>query len=393
MYEYRLRPNRLQEQALTHTLDLCRELYNAALQEKRDAYTKQGVSLNCAKQQAELLDVKQERPEYASVYAQVLQDVLKRLHRAYDGFYRRVRAGETPGFPRFKSKDRYHSFTFPQVSRPDKGRILKTGGVERLANGRLRVHGVPGALKVIWHRTMLGIPKTATFKRKGEHWYVLFACDDVPVEEREKTGRDCAIDLGLEAFATLDDGTRIENPRHFAKAQENLRTAQRRADHRRNRSKRQRKARRLAAKIASKVGRQRKDFHHKTARVLVRKYDRIAVEDLNVRGLARGMLAKSVADVGWGTFLSILSSKAEGAGAHVVKVDPRGTSQECAACGAIAQKGLSEREHRCDCGFRAHRDHNAALVIRSRAFNGPGSGPRGDTSSEATARAVIATCR
>lgn len=385
----------MQEQALTCTLDLCRELYNAALEEKRTAYEKQGVSLNCAAQQHELSEVKEQRPEFAAIYSQVLQDALKRLHRAYDGFFRRVKAGEKPGFPRFKSRDRYHSFTFPQLSRTIQGKhyVFRMGGVERLANGRLKVSGIPGAIKVKWHREMQGIPKTATFKRKGEHWYVLFACDDVPLEEREKTGKDCALDLGLEAFATLDDGTRIDNPRYFAKAQEKLRAAQRRADHRKNRSKRQRKARKLAAKIASKVGRQRRDFHHKTARKLVRKYDRIAVEDLNVKGLARGMLAKQVHDVGWGSFLLILAGKAEGAGCNIVKVDPCSTSQECAACGTVVQKGLSKREHRCECGFRAHRDHNAALNIRARAFsNGPGSGPRGDTSVGASAKAAVDTC-
>lgn len=389
-YKYRLRPSAKQRVALEATLGLCRELYNAALEEKRGAYKKQGIGLNCAKQQAELAELKLLCPEYAGVYAQVLQDVLKRLHRAFDGFFRRVKAGQTPGYPRFKSADRYDSFTFPQVSRPEKGRVLKAGGVERLPTRRLKVHGVPGDLKVIWHREMLGIPKTVTFRREGEHWYVIFACDDVPLEEREKTGRVCGIDVGLEAFATLDDGTRVENPRLLKSAWPEVLAAQRKVTRRKRGSKRRRKARALLAKAHRRVANARRDFHHKTARSIVRQYDGIAVEDLNVRGLARGMLRKSVTDVGWGQYLSILRSKAEGAGCVVKSVPAPGTSQECAACGLTVPKTLSERVHRCPgCGFVAPRDQNSALVIRHRGFgNGPGSGPRGDASAGASARAL-----
>jgi putative transposase len=395
-YKYLLRPSIPQRAALEGALGLCRELYNGALEEKREAYRKAGKALNCAAQQAELPDVKSLRLEYRAQSGQVLQDVLKRLHRAFDGFFRRVKAGQTPGYPRFKGRDRYDSFTFPQVSRPSKGWLLKNGGVERLSNGRLKVHAIPGELKVKWHRPLAGVPKTATFKREGERWYVLFSCDDVPVEAREKTGRSCGLDVGLEAFATLDDGTRVENPRPLATAWRKVLAAQRRVTRRKQRSNRRRKARRLLAKAHGQVARGRKDFHHKVARKLVRAYDRIAVEQLNILGMARGMLGKQVADAGWAQFLAILKSKAEGAGSEVVEVPAAGTSLACAACGVPVPKTLSERWHRCpDCGFVAHRDVNAALNIRARAFqsNGPGSGPRGDPSAGAPSQDGVGTGR
>ena len=159
-YKYRLRPSAKQRVALETTLGLCRQLYNAALEEKRDAYKKQGIGLNCATQQAELTELKLLCPEYAEVYGQVLQNVLKRLHRAFDSFFRRVKTGQTPGYPRFKSADRYDSFTFPQVSGLDRKPSVKVRGVERLPTGRLKVHGVPGDLKVI------GTERCLAFRRR-----------------------------------------------------------------------------------------------------------------------------------------------------------------------------------------------------------------------------------
>jgi putative transposase len=375
-FKYLLRPNATQARELAGILALCRELYNAGLQEKRDAYKRQGINLSRGKQSSELTALKEASPEHAEVYAQVLQDVFVRLHRAFDAFFRRVKTGRKPGYPRFKSADRYDSFMFPQVSRKS---LLKRGGVERLANNRLRVHGLTGELKVVWHREFKGIPKTATFKREGARWYLVLSCDEVPLEEREKTGASCGVDVGLEAFATLDDGTRVENPRLLAAAQRKIVGAQRKVSRRKKGSARRRKARALLAAQHRRVANARRDFHHKTARALVRAHDRIAVEDLNVAGLARGFLSKQVHDVGWAQFLNILGSKAEGAGVEVVRVAAAGTSQECSACGATTLKDLKERTHRCQaCGFTAHRDVNAALNIRQRAFgHRPGSGRRG----------------
>jgi len=371
-YKFYLRPTAEQARHLDRIRLACCELYNAALQEKRDAWRMQHVGLNCAHQQAELTDVKAERPDVASIYSQVLQDVLKRLHRAFEAFFRRVKAGQKPGYPRFRSSRRYDSFTFPQVSRKT---TLKAGGVD-LVGQRLKVHGVPGAVKVTWHRKMEGTPKTATFKREGDRWYVFFSCDNVPAETLPSTGRECGIDLGLTTFATLDNGETIANPRLLRHAEGALVRAQRRVSRRRRGSRRRDKARRLFAGHCRHVANARRDHVHKVARTLVNDYERIAVENLNVVGLSRGRLSRSVHDVGWGIFLSILTSKAANAGREVVAVDPAGTSQECSGCGAVVRKELSERMHRCDvCGLVIGRDVNAARNIRARAF-GPGSGLR-----------------
>lgn len=375
-YKYRLRPNEAQRTALGEILDRCRELYNAALQEKRDAYQKTGANRSCKAQQADLPEIKQVRPEYADVDAQVLQDVLKRLHRAYDAFFRRVKAGERPGYPRFKSHDRYDSFTFPQVLR---GKTSASGGIA-FRGGRFAVRGVPGTLKVVLHRPWEGTPKTATFKREGERWYLILSCDDVPLQIREATGQTVGIDVGIETFATLDTSEGVPNPRLHRTAEPRLIRAQKAMDHHKKGSARRRKARHLLAKQHRHVANARRDFHHKTAHALVRRFDRIAVEDLNIKGLARGILSKSVYDVGWAQFLTILTSKAAGAGSEVVKVRASGTSQECASCGTAVPKDLSVRIHDCPhCGYKAHRDVNAALNIRQRAFGTrPGSGLRGD---------------
>jgi putative transposase len=373
-FKFYLRPNAEQARSLDRIRLVCCELYNAGLQEKRDAYRKRGINLNCATQQAELTGVKLERPDVAEVHAQVLQDVLKRLHRAFDAFFRRVKAGQRPGYPRFRSARRYDSFTFPQVSRKV---ILKAGGVTLGDDGCLRVAGVPGPLRVTWHRQMQGTPKTATFKREGNRWYVIFSCDNVPAEVLPATGHECGLDLGLTTFATLDDGTVIENPRLLRKAAGALRCAGRRVSRRVRGSRRRDKARRLLAGHHRHVANIRRDYAHKTARTLVNTYDRIAVENLNIKGLSRGRFSKSVNDAGWGIFLSILTSKAAGAGREVVAVDPAGTSQECSGCGVVVRKSLSERTHRCDvCGLVVDRDVNAARNIRARAFTGAGSALR-----------------
>lgn len=373
-FKFYLRPNAEQARNLDRIRLVCCELYNAGLQEKRDAYRKRGINLNCAAQQAEMTGVKAARPDVADIYAQVLQDVLKRLHRAFDAFFRRVKSGQRPGYPRFRSACRYDSFTFPQVSRKT---TLKAGGVVLDDNGRLHVAGVPGALRVKWHRPVEGTPKTATFKREGDRWYVIFSCDNVPAEVLPVTGRECGLDLGLATFATLDDGTAIENPCFLRRAEGALRRAGRRVSRRVRGSRRRDKARRLLAGHHRHVANARRDHAHKTVRTLVNNYDRIAVENLNVKGLSRSRLSKSVHDVGWGMFLAILTSKAASAGREVVAVDPAGTSQECFGCGVVVRKDLSERTHRCDaCGLVLDRDVNAARNIRARAFVGPGSGLR-----------------
>jgi putative transposase len=233
-----------------------------------------------------------------------------------------------------------------------------------LDNGFLVLSKI-GRIAVRWSRPLEGVPKTVTISREADGWYVCFSCADAPVTLLPPTGQETGIDLGLEAFATLSNGTRIFHPGWYRKAERALKTAQRRVSRRKKGSARRRKAVALLAKAHQKVRRQRRDFHHKTALTLVREYDTIYHENLQTANMVRNHhLAKSIQDAGWSAFLSILTYKAACAGRRVVAVPPAYTSQICSGCGVVVSKGLSVRWHRCpECGTSLHRDHNAARNI------------------------------
>jgi putative transposase len=351
-YTYKPKPTPHQERELAFVLRRCCELYNAALQERKEAWQKCGVSVTLAQQSAQLPEIKDVRPEYNDIHSQVLQDVLTRLDRAFQAFFRRIREGQTPGYPRFQGSNRYNSFTYKQVG--------EHGGA-RLDSGFLVLSKI-GHIAVRWSRPVEGIPKTVTISREADGWYACFSCADVPIQPLPPTGQETGVDLGLEAFATLSDGTRIFSPGWYRKAEQKLKTSQRRVSRRKKGSNRRRKAVQLLAKAHQKVRRQRADFHHKTALTLVRANDTIYHEDLQTANMLRNHhLAKSIQDAGWTTFLSILTYKAACAGRRVVAVNPAFTSQRCSGCGVLVTKGLSVRWHACpECGTSLHRDHNAA---------------------------------
>jgi putative transposase len=354
-YKYKLKPTPVQEWALGRTLMLCRHVYNAAIGERREAWHKCSVTVTYYQQQAELPGIKEALPEYGEVNAQVLQDVVLRVDRAFQAFFRRLREGQTPGYPRFHGRDRYNSFTYPQVG--------EHGGA-RLDNGFLALSKI-GRIAVRWSRPLEGTAKTVTISREADGWYACFSCADVPAQSLPPTGQETGIDLGIEAFATLSNGTRVFHPGWYRKAERALKTAQRHVSRRKKGSARRRKAVVLLAKAHQKVRRQRADFHHKTALALVRANDVIYHEDLQTANLVRNHhLAKSISDAGWSAFLTILSYKAAWAGRSVVAVPPAYTSQRCSGCGVLVSKGLSVRWHSCPgCGASLHRDHNAARNI------------------------------
>lgn len=355
-FKYKLRPSPRVARLFELWLDLCRELHNAALEERIKAYRMNGVSLSYAVQCAELPEVKAGRPDVGRVNAQVLQQVLKRLNRSFENFFRRVKNGDRPGFPRFKSKRRYDSFTFPQAK----------GGF-RLEGKKLHLSKI-GSVRVFLSRPLEGTPKTCTIKREADGWYAVITCDAPKAEPLPETGQAVGIDLGIETFARLHDGTPIENPKFLRRAERRLKTAHRRVSRRKRGSKRRTQAVVLLAKHHQRIARQRRDFHFKTAKDLVSRFDRIAVEDLNVTGMVKNHhLAKAIHDAAWNTFLEILHGGAEEAGRVMVRVDARFTSSDCSNCGNRVRKSLSEREHRCiACGLVVHRDINAARNILAR---------------------------
>jgi putative transposase len=361
-YRYRIYPTRAQAESIKWTLERLRELYNASLEERREAYRLQGVSLSGYGQMSELREVRERRPEYAGIHVHLLQDAITRLDRAYRSFFRRVKSGDSPGYPRFRGRGRYSSFTFKDARNRNGVRLCSDGK-------RLDLTGI-GKVKIKIHRPMSGRLKQVTIALGGDgNWYALMCCDQIAAQPLPYVDNSVGIDVGVSSFATLSTGDKYANPRHSELAQAKLARAQRVLSRRRNkRSNRRRKAAGILRKQHDRIRRSRLDNHHKIALDLVRRFGRIAVEDLNIKGLAGGMLAKQVHDAAWGQFISILASKAECAGREFIKVNPRGTSQICSECGAEVRKDLSVRVHDCPhCGYVTDRDHNAARNVEQRA--------------------------
>jgi putative transposase len=350
-YKYRLYPTTAQLAALdVHLGEACR-LYNAALQERRDAYQKRGMSLNYYTQANQLKEIRAAGSLGLSNFS-ACQDVLHRVDKTFKAFFRRAAGGQKAGYPRFKSRRRFDSYTYPSY-----------GDGCRLTGARLYLQGV-GHLKVKLHRPVVGTINTVTIKREVDKWYACFSveCAASPLSE---TDTCTGVDVGLTTFATLADGTVVDNPRYYKRAQARLRLAQRRVARRKRGGKNRRNAVLLLQKAHTKVRNQRADFQHKVAQTLVNAYGVIAVEDLHIKGLASSILAKSVNDAGWSSFIAKLAYKAAEAGRTLIQVDARGTSQVC-LCGVAVRKTLAQRWHQCpDCGLSAARDHvSAQLILR-----------------------------
>jgi putative transposase len=355
-FKYRLFTTTLQSEMLDVQLGEACRLYNAALQERRDAW-KQRVSINYYTQANQLKEIRAAGDLVLANFS-CCQDILRRVNKTYEAFFRRVKRGEKAGYPRYKSCRRFDSITFPSY-----------GDGTKLNDNMLRVQGV-GQVEVKLHRPVSGKIKTVTVKRECGKWYACFSveCEAKPLPVSTK---EIGIDVGLTAFATLSNSKSVPNPRWYQQAEAKLRRAQRKVARRKKGSHRRRKAVQLLQKIHQRIKNQRSEFQHKFTFWLVQNFGVIAVEDLNVKGLAGGMLAKSVHDVSWAAFFSKLTYKAENAGRALKAVNPRGTSQTC-MCGAKVWKELSDREHVCTaCGLIAPRDVVSAQVILQRARMSP----------------------
>ncbi|GJE52154.1 IS200/IS605 family transposase ISMex45 [Methylobacterium tardum] len=278
--------------------------------------------------------------------------MLRRLQQAYAAFFKRGY-----GFPRFRAAARYHAATFRFGD-----------GLSLRKDGRLGIVGVPGGIKAVWHRKL---PKDATIAtaivtRQQGKWYVVFSVE-AAFADACGTGT-VGIDLGLNSLVATSDGEIIPAPRYARRAHTAQRRRQRALARCQRGSRRRLKAKARLAAASAKIARQRRDHLHKLSRSLVSRYQGIAFEDLNLTGLKKGMLARSVHDAAWSTLVQFVRFKAASAGAEVVLVDPRGTSQTCPSCGAIKPKALKERQHRCTCGCVLDRDVAAAKIVHRRAF-------------------------
>lgn len=353
-YKYRLEPTPQQERVLETVLWRCRTLYNVALEQRKTWWERgQDVGASYYQQKAELPNLKAACLEFGEVHAHVLQDVILRVERTFQAFFRRVKAGETPGYPRFRGKGRYNSFTFPQYGN---GAVLDGGVLSLSKIGRIAIR---------LHRPPEGTPKTVTVSREADGWYACISCAEVPVQPLPTAGRETGIDVGLKVFLVTAQGVVFDNPRHYRRAERSLAKCQRRVSRRKKGSHRRKKAALLLAKVHQDVRRARADFHHKVALKLVQQNDTIYLEDLRVANMARNAhLAKSISDAGWAQFRAILEAKAAWAGRRVVAVLPAFTSQDCSGCGERVPKSLSVRTHVCPtCDLVLDRDENAALNI------------------------------
>lgn len=382
-YKFLLRPTAKQVAALEACLEDTRQLYNAALEERREAWRMGRRRVTFYSQDAQLKEIRAADAERYGRWAYSCERAaIKRLDRAFQAFYRRVRAGEKPGYPRFKGRGWFDSIEWTA----ERGGAI-WDSVPHPTVTRVKLQGV-GHVRVHQHRTVQGTVKTITVKCEAGRWYVVLSCDGVPAESLEPTGAVIGIDVGVVSFLTASDGKHVPNPRPLAAVTDRLAEAQRSLARKKRGSNRRRKAVRKVAALHGKVRRTRLDHAHKTALNLVRDHDVIVHEALNIAGMtrrpkprlaedgtyerngaaAKGGLNRSIYDAGWGVFLNVLRDKAEWAGRVVVEVSARHTSQRCASCGSVAAGNrVSQAEFRClSCGHEAHADVNAAInILRS----------------------------
>lgn len=358
-FVYRLYPSASQRTRLEAVRETCRRFYNDCLQERKDAYEQGGETITRTTQLRKVKVEKDTSPYAADIHSHILQVVVADLDKAFQAFFRRVKAGEKPGYPRFKGRNRFAGFGLKEHGNGFKvdGRRLKLWGVGRIA--------------VRWHRETEGKIKTCRIVCKAGKWFVAFFCEVEKPEPLPKTGQEIGIDLGLLRLATLSNGEPVENPRWYRRVLRKLRVIQRSISRKTlggsNRRKLVRKLQRLMVKVANC----RKDFLNKFADQLIKRFDRIVLEDLRIAAMARGHFAMSILDAGWGYLITRLTHKAENAGRVVELVNPAYTSKTCSGCGVIFEHlKLSDRWVSCDCGVSLDRDHNAAINILSRARNG-----------------------
>ena len=374
-FRYPLHPTIAQESTIDSWRVICQQLYNAALQHRRDAWEHEKrqrqlaedrneergrtKSVTYATQTVELTAIRRGDALLDAMPLEAQRSALRRIDRAFVAFFRRCRSGETPGYPRFRSRDRYDSFDIGRVvPHDDEARGSRSAHVRIPKLGLVKFHE---------YRPLRGRVLNTTVRRVAGRWYICFQCDLGAAPAKKPVASAVGVDVGLTSFATLSDGTAVENPRYFRRAEDQLAMRQQRLSRRQRGSASRRRAKLLVAKAHERIKNQRLDFARKLVCALFTKYDLVAYEDLNIRGMVRAMdghLSKSINDAAWGVFVHALACKAESAGKWAVAVDPRGTTQRCSQCGVHVPKDLSVRVHVCGgCGLVLGRDENASRNI------------------------------
>lgn len=351
-FRYRLFPTHGQKTRLQASLNACRWVYNETLAVRKKAWKERQEFLSLYDTSDVLVQWKKDKPGLTNAFSQCLQNAQLRVDLAFKAFFRRVKAGEKPGFPRFRGFDRYDSFTFPQSGfgiNGDKLRLSKIGSV-----------------KIRKHRNIEGVVKTLTICRDATgKWWAAFSCK-IGTSPLPVVNAVAGIDVGLESFATLSTGEKIDNPRFFRTEEKKLVKAQQKLSKAEKGTVAKRKQRKIVAHIHCRITNKRRDFAHKLSRKLIQTYQFIAFEKLNIKDMRENGfkgIRKSIGDVAWNQFMQFTAYKAVYAGRTVAFVDPRNTSKMCSRCGQLVEKKMSDRVHSCSCGLVLDRDHNASINI------------------------------
>ena len=356
-YKFRMYPNRQQQAQLDVTLETCRHLYNTALADRKNCYELEGISRSY-EDQAATLTLEKKEGKWQGIFSQVLQDVLRRLDKSFKAFFRRVKAGEKPGYPRFKGRGWYKSFTYPQAGFKIEGSKLTLSKI--------------GTIRIFKHREVEGKIKTCTIKKDLlGHWYAVLVAEIEDVSAVEPT-TTIGVDVGLKSLITTSAGESIQYPRYYIQLEEKLAAAQRSLSRKKRGSANRRKAKAKVAKISKRIQNLRDEFLHQVSRKLVDSADIIVFENLNINGMLKNHhLAKHIQDHAWGKLIQFTQGKAAKAGKVVELVDARCTSQKCSQCGIMVPKTLADRVHLCPkCGLEMDRDLNASINIRTLGLRG-----------------------
>ncbi len=364
-YKYRIYPTKAQKTKLNTILEECRWLWNHFLELTKTAWEERQESLNWYDLNRMLPSLKNNRPELKKVHSQTLQDVGIRLDKAFKAFFRRIKQGkENPGYPHFKAEGSLKSFTYSQ------------SGFKLISEEKIYLSKV-GEIKINLHRPVISEIKQCIVKQSNtEKWFVCLVVNVEP-SSFKKSQKAIGIDMGLSSFATLSDGTKIENPRFFRKEEKALTKAQRKLSALEKDNSEYRKKKKIVAHIHQRIANKRTDFAHKLSRKWVNSFGIIVFEKLNIKQMQRNhCLAKSISDAAWNQLIEYTAYKAKNAGLACVLVDPKNTSKTCSRCGILVEKTLADRLHSCPkCGLKMDRDKNAAINILRLGLQSFGSNP------------------
>lgn len=359
-YKFRLYPNRKHVRLMNRVLDAHRTLYNAALEQRRIAWTEHRIGLSYSKQASELKDLRATTDELHGTNYSSCQQTLRRLEKSFQNFFRRVQQGaDKVGYPRFKSQDRFNTVEFVY-------------GDGCKVNSQYVYLQHIGNVRIVLHREIVGAIKRLAITRRTDKWFLIVTCEtDIP--KPNPLPAVVGIDVGLESFATFSTGEKIGNPRFLRQDEKNLKRAQRKLSKLAKGTLKRKRAKKVVSRIHERISNRRSNFAHQESRKLANRFGFVAFENLNIQNMqSNHRLTKSISDAAWNQFVLFTTYKVEKTGGCVIQVAPRYTSQICSQCGERVVKTLSDRIHQCSCGLVLDRDHNAALNILSMGLHAVG---------------------